>query len=130
MLNETISMIIKELFDLKMSSIGLITGQNPSKKPVDKDYNSMINDQLLKDIQAMGYDPFPTSYYGEQGYLVPGITRYQLIDLGNKYNQKAVIWGCKVPEDRSGLTFNWEYLIDGKIRNEKISHHPFVCPQF
>lgn len=130
MLRKTIKFIIKEFFDHKLSQIGLITAQNPQENQADDEYNHLANKRLLDDINTLGFEPFPTYYYGEDGYLIPGISRQQLIDLGKKYNQKAVIWGKRMPEDRNKMTFEWEYLEDGKIRGQKISHHPFICPDF
>lgn len=130
MLLETINLLIMEFLDQKISNIGMITAQNPQDIEHEEDFNSMSNDALLKDIQQLGYEPFPTYYYGEDGYLIPGISKGALINLGQKYCQKSVIWGQKVPEDRNGLTFAWQYIEDGKVRGEKVSNHPFVCPQF
>jgi len=130
MLNETIKLILQEFFDQKINCIGLITAQNPQEQQQDSKYNESANDKLLADLQGMGYEPFPTFYYGESGFLVPNISKSSLIGLGKKYNQRAVIWGQKVPEDRNGLSFEWNYLEDGKIRNQKTSGHPFVVPEF
>jgi len=130
MIHETIRCLINEFLDHKMVCIGLVTAHDPQEVPHDDDYNGCANDKLLADIQGMGFEPFPTSYYGEKGYLVPNVSKSALIGLGRRYNQKAVIWGKKVPEDRNGMTFNWQYIEDGKVRGEKISHHPFVCPRF
>lgn len=119
-----------EFFDQKMTCIGLVTAANPQEISQEEEYNRSVNDKLLSDIQQMGFESFPTHYYGEEGFLVPGISKSNLVGLGRKYNQKAVIWGQKVPHDRNGMTFNWQYIQDGKVRGEKLSHHPFVCPRF
>ena len=130
MIRETVHLLIREFFDQKIGCIGLITAQNPQEMQQDMDENRSVNDMLLDDLKSMGFEPFPTHYYGEDGFIVPGITKIQLIELGRKYNQKSVVWAKKVPEDKNGMTFNWELLEDGKIRDEKISHHPYVCPDF
>lgn len=129
-LKETIFLLLREFFDNKMTCVGLITGQNPQEVEHNNKYNSSANERLLDRIKSMGHEPFPTHYYGEEGFLIPNITKSSLISLGREFNQRAVVWGSKLPEDKNGMTFNWEYLEDGKIRNEKISHHPFVCPKF
>lgn len=130
MLNETIKLIIREFFDQKISCMGLLTAQNPQEKEQEENLNKSLNDILLDDIQSLGFESFPTYYHGEEGFLIPNISKQQLVELGKKYNQRFVIWGKKVPEDKNGMTFNWELIEGGKIRNEKISHHPFVCPNF
>jgi len=131
MLREFIRATLLEFVDQKMQCIGMISGQNPQKAPSEEEYNNAANNQLLSDIKEMGFEHFPTFYYGETGYLIPNISKSQLMDLGKKYNQKAVIWGSKEPE-LNGLApkWNWQYLESGKIRAQKTSHHPFVCPQF
>lgn len=130
MLNQTIRLLIREFFDQKISSIGLITAHNPQYEQRSEEENKNMNDLLLQDLQELGIEPFPTYHYGEHGYLCPGISKQNLINLGKKYNQFSVVWGEKIPEDRNGMTFSWQYLKDGKVRAENISHHPFVVPNF
>lgn len=130
MLNEIIRYLIKEFLDQNIAYIGLITAQNPQNEPRDKDWNRDANKRLLDNLKSMGYEPMPTHYYGENGYLVPNIDKRHLISLGRSYDQQSVIWGKKLPEDRNGLTFEWQLIENGKVRGEKISHHPFVVPNF
>ncbi len=130
MLNETIKLIIREFFDQKISCMGLLTAQNPQEKDQEENLNKSLNDILLDDIQSLGFESFPTYYHGEEGFLIPNISKQQLIELGKKYNQRFVIWGKKVPEDRDGLSFEWNYIQNNKIRDQKISSHPFVVPGF
>lgn len=114
----------------KLQVIGLISGQNPDYKKQDDDANKAENKELRSRIEQLGLETFPTYYFGEDGFLVPGISKKILIDLGREFQQKAVIWGKRVEEDKNGMTFNWQYIEDGKVRGEKISHHPFVVPEF
>lgn len=124
-LQEYIRSFLFEFFDQKINSIGLITDI------VQKKEKEEISDSgLLSKIKSLGFSPFPTFYYGEKGYLIPNISKAELISLGKEFQRKGVAWGSKVPEDRNGMTFHWQHLENGKIRGQKISNHPFVCPKF
>lgn len=130
-LNEYIRSLLLEFFDQKMQCIGMIPAQDPQKiaREKEEEYNT-LNDPLLSDIKSLGLEYFPTFYYGKKGFFIPNISKQQLMSLGKSHSKSVVIWGSKVVEGVSKITFNWQYLEDGKIRGQKISHHPFVCPNF
>jgi hypothetical protein len=130
MARKLIKALLREFFSHKLNQIGLITAENPQEVETGPEFNNQSNESLLADLQSLGYDVIPASYFGENCYLVPNISMRHLIDLGFKYNQKAVLHGRKVPEDRNGMTFAWKNIVDGKIMDEKISHHPYTVPEF
>ena len=129
-LTNPLKSLLREFFSHGLSQIGLITAENPQEVDTGPEFNVKSNNELVADIQSLGYDVIPMSYFGENCFLVPNITARHLIDLGRKYNQKAVMHGKKVPEDRNGMTFAWRNIVDGKIMDEKISHHPYSVPEF
>ena len=128
MFKNYIKYILSEFFDKNnnISYSSLITAQNPQNEKMDSAFNSSSNQALYEEIVSMGYEnAVPTFYYNEIAYIIPNIPKKQLIDLGKKYNQKAVFWAYKKDE-----IFIWQIIIDGKVRAEKPSRNAFVCPKF
>jgi hypothetical protein len=109
----------------EVDSVGIITGYNPSSVPHAKTYNKTMNKQLMSDLRAGGYGPLKIrGKFGgnpEDSFLIRNITREELIALGQKYGQDAVIWGQK-RENPEGAYFDWEYIDHGEtVQHRSVS---------
>lgn len=96
-----------------IDTLGILTAQNPGGEPAPPKENKQLNTQLLADLIAANYGVIPIegSYGGpENSFLVPNMTRDDIVDLGVKYGQEAVIWGRKATEEVGEPYFTFEYI--------------------
>lgn len=79
---------------------GIITANNPMGDRADDLYNQKANNELEKDLQQLGmiYKRIQGSYNGheEDAFEINNIDFATLVSLGQKYQQKAVIFGSKM----------------------------------
>jgi len=73
-----------------------ITAWNPRSEGTPREENDARNAALRHDIEALGLPAVPAEGIGptgwrEESYLVPGITREDVVALARKYRQNAIV---------------------------------------
>jgi hypothetical protein len=110
----------------RINSVGILTAQNPEGEKASKDFNKEANRQLWDMLRAYNYGPIRVKgkFFGtdEDSFLVPNISRDDMIDLGRRFNQAAVIWGEKRADKRDQPYFRFEYIEDGKVQSVRSVH--------
>ena len=109
-------------FRFEGESVGIVTAHTKIDSSHEDQTNKNRSEKFFGELRALGYDPWPFfgKYEGrkEKSFLIPNISKLDLIKLGNRYNQKVVIWAKKVPND--GYSVEW--LKNGNlIKKEKIN---------
>ena len=108
-----------------IETLGILTAQNPGGQASDSRENKEANSRLLADLIAANYGVIPIegSYGGpENSFLVPNMTRDDIVSLGKKYGQEAVIWGSKTVEEVGEPYFTFEYIEgDNTIQTRDVS---------
>lgn len=106
---------------IPVTSIGIITAQNPFGAKLSYNINYDLNRKLRLELHEANFQMMPMegNYAGHQEnvFLAANIPVGKLMELGHKYKQKSVIWAF-VRKDDSLLHF--QYLEDGKIVTGKI----------
>ena len=95
--------VLKKLQDpnpkAELQRFGILTAENPSGESADEASNSQRMTDLKKelDVAKLDYVELAGKYGGEEtSYFVLNIIKQDLIDLGKKYGQAAVIGGEKL----------------------------------
>ena len=108
---------IEAEFRFQGESVGIVTGYNPEGKKVATKKNKELNLRLWNDLRSKGHDPWAIEgdYKGEaeQSFLVPDISRADLVRYGEKFKQEAVVWAKKTAH---GYEVEW---IEGKETKKK-----------
>jgi hypothetical protein len=104
-------------------AVGILTAQNPArevdldwqgKEPTSpRDYNKRANKKLVDQLRAGNYGPVRVKgQFGleEDSFLVPNISREEVLGLGRKYGQESVIWGEKRTDKNKNPYFRFEYI--------------------
>lgn len=90
---------IETEFRFEGKSVGIVTGHNPEGKRTTTSKNKQFNKELWNHLRADGYDPWAIKghYKGteEQSFLVPDISRSDLVRFGKRFKQEAVVWAKK-----------------------------------
>ena len=97
-----------------INTVGILTAENPQGELLPSWENKELNRLLEKDlrIKNYGYSKVKGKVEDniEQPFLIPNITKEDIIALGKKYNQKSLIWGKKELNDQDALCFNFEWI--------------------
>jgi len=96
-----------------IETLGILTAQNPGGEAAGSKENREANANLMADLISANYGVIPIegSYGGpENSFIVPNITREDIVSLGIKYGQEAVIWGRKTTEEVGEPYFTFEYI--------------------
>jgi uncharacterized protein YebE (UPF0316 family) len=114
--------LLESEFRFKGESVGIITAFNPQGKKISTTRNKQLNLDLAADLRATGFDPWSIKgqYNGhvEDTFVVPNITRNELVKYAKKYDQKAVIWAKK---EKQGYAVEW--IEKGKtIKKEQLKN--------
>lgn len=96
--DEPNTQLLGVLEDYNASSWTFITAWNPKSNRIEKETNIDLNKQLEKDLNCY---PFFTGYgisdskdwEPEESFFILGITRHKAIQLAEKYDQNAVLFG-------------------------------------
>jgi hypothetical protein len=121
-----------------IKSVGIITAYNPYGKPplepdrkqhflglsnpYDQDNraeNNKRNERLKSELTSGNYGPIDIKgKFGgmwERSFLVPNISREEIVRLGDEYEQEAVIWGSAENDPTTGhRCFRFEWIESGK----------------
>tara|TARA_R100001509_G_C4873421_1_gene217638 strand:+ start:893 stop:1645 length:753 start_codon:yes stop_codon:yes gene_type:complete len=108
-----------------IDTLGIMTAENPGGVQADDKENKKLNKQFAGDLASMAYGfiPIEGSYGGpENSFIIPNMTREDIVKLGKKYGQEAVIWGSKVTEEVGEPYFTFEYIEgDNTIQTRDVS---------
>ena len=100
---------LTEEFRFEGETAGIITAHTSIDSSTEDDTNEERGKKLFADLRVQGYDPWP--FIGkfedkkEKSFLIPNISKLDMIKLGERYNQKMVIWAKKLPDD--GYSVEW-----------------------
>ena len=84
-----------------IKTIGMVTAENPMGQQVTPEENKERNEKLESALRRMnlGYRKIRGKFGNEENsFLVPNITKEEIIELGNRFEQKSVIWGERVQD--------------------------------
>lgn len=93
-----------------IQSIGMMTAENPQAQETIPEQNAMFNQQLEKRLKEMilGYRKIRGKFGNEENsFLIPNISKSEIIALGKEFNQESVIWGSR---GEGGDKFVFEYI--------------------
>jgi len=91
-----------------IDTIGMMTAENPQAQETSPKDNARLNADLEKELRGMnlGYRKIRGKFGNkENSFLIPNISKDEIIELGKKYNQESVIWGQKLDNK-----FVFEYI--------------------
>lgn len=110
-----------------IDTVGMMTAENPQAQPLSEEENEKLNKQLEQDLRDrnLGFKKIQGKFGNyENSYLIPNITRDEIIELGRKFDQESVIWGkrksseegsSEEPKDQEdGFVFEYIESIPGK----------------
>jgi len=124
-----------------INTVGIFTAQNPQgKPPVSKDpaagraTNNKLNMDLFNDLKSGHFGPIMVrgrfGNINEESFLVPNITRSEVVMYAKQYNQESAIFGTKkfrndVDDDGEAVLvpyFEFEYVQDGVTIDRRSIH--------
>lgn len=82
-----------------IDTIGFVTAENPQNVMLSQGENNALMKELLRKLKDWQYGPIALQgKYGnyEHSYLVPNVTRNDIIAIGKDFNQESVIFGKKI----------------------------------
>lgn len=109
---------INEEFRFQGKTLGILSAHTEIDSAKEKSINKKRSLDLFSDLRSQGYDPWP--FWGEyndkkeKAFVISDITKSDLIKLGDRYNQNAVIWAKKIEND--GYSVEW--IEDGIVRDK------------
>ena len=92
-----------------VNTVGFLTGENPMAQKMSSKENRELNKKLMAWMRDRGYGPIRIrGKFGnkERSMIIPNISREDMVEVGQYFNQESVIWGKRVEEDR----FIFEYI--------------------
>lgn len=82
---------------------GIMTAENPRGQKADVSFNNKKNAELEAELQkrGYGYSPIGGKFGGskENSFLIRNIPYHEMVELGYKYHQQAVIFATKKKDD-------------------------------
>ena len=84
-----------------VSTIGIMSGQNPMAKPAPPDVNARLDFELKQNLMDIGlkFIPIGGMFGGpEDSVLILNPSRDQMHDLNRKYQQWGYVWGQELPK--------------------------------
>lgn len=107
-----------------ISTIAFLTAENPQGERASTAFNRKQNEKLEDALRAMnlGFRKVKGKFGSEESsYMIMNITRDEAVDLGQMFDQEAVIWGEKV-ETPNKTGFSFQYIEgDNTIQTRGIS---------
>ena len=120
-LNESGFNRIRNILQGKVASVntvGFMTGENPMAQKLSGKENRKLNKQLMEFMRERGYGPIRIrGRFGnkERSLMIPNITREDMVEAGQHFNQESVIWGEKTDENK----FVFEYIEGDKTLQKR-----------
>ena len=107
-----------------INTIAFLTAENPQGEKASPEFNREQNKRLESALRSMnlGFRKIKGKFGSEENsYMVMNITRDEAIDLGQMFQQEAVIWGNKV-ERGDQVGFSFQYIEgDNTIQTRDVS---------
>ena len=120
-LNESGFNRIRNILQGKVASVntvGFMTGENPMAQKMSSRDNRDLNKELMAWMRERGYGPIRIrGRFGnrERSMIIPNITRADMVEAGQYFNQESVIWGEKKGEGK----FIFEYIEGDKTLQKR-----------
>jgi len=92
-----------------VNSVGFLTGENPMSQKMSSRENRELNVELMSWLRERGYGPIRIrGKFGnkERSMMIPNISRQDMVEVGEYFNQESIIWGKRAEEDK----FIFEYI--------------------
>ena len=96
-----------------IDTMGILTAENPDGKPAPDSFNKEANQKLAAKLASLNYGFIPIQgKFGtpENSFIIPNMTRDDVVFLGKKFGQESVIWGSKIVEEVGEPFFRFEYI--------------------
>ena len=101
-----------------VDAVGFMTGWNPQAKQLARKENRDLNKELMAWMRERGYGPIRIrGKFGnkERSMMIPNITREDMVESGQYFDQESVIWGTKTEEDK----FVFEYIEGNETKQRR-----------
>ena len=92
-----------------VDTVGFMTAENPMAQKLSTKENRELNKKLMAWMRDRGYGPIRIrGSFGskERSFMIPNITREDIVEAGKYFNQESVIWGQKDKDNK----FIFEYI--------------------
>jgi hypothetical protein len=92
-----------------VDTVGFMTAENPMAQKLSAKENRELNKKLMAWMRDRGYGPIRIrGSFGskERSFMIPNITREDIVEAGKYFNQESVIWGQKDKDNK----FIFEYI--------------------
>jgi hypothetical protein len=92
-----------------VNTVGFMTAENPMAQKLSSKENRELNKELMTFMRDRGYGPIRIrGSFGskERSFMIPNITRDDIVEAGKYFNQESVIWGKKDADEK----FIFEYI--------------------
>ena len=79
-----------------VQSVGMMTPENPNAEQLPEEENDRLISDFTRKVREMnlGYRKIRGKFGNrERSFIIPNISREEIIQLGKDYGQEAVIWG-------------------------------------
>jgi len=107
-----------------INTIAFLTAENPQGEKASPEFNREQNKKLENTLRSMNlsFRKVKGKFGSEENsYMVMNITRDEAIELGQMFDQEAVIWGDKIEEDDK-VYFSFQYISgDSTVQTREIS---------
>ena len=103
---------IKNILQGKVASVntvGFMTAENPMAQQLSRKENKALNKELMAFMRERGYGPIRIrGRFGnkERSFMIPNITRDDIVEAGQKFAQESVIFGEKTGDNE----FVFQYI--------------------
>ncbi len=108
-----------------VDQLGIMTAENPGGVKASGAENKARLKSLSDDLRNMNLGPIPVKgKYGsmEKSFVIPGISRDEIIELGVKYGQESVIWGERISDQFEQPFIRFQYIEgDDTIQTRDVS---------
>ena len=115
-----------------VNTVGIFTAQNPQGRPpaskdpaVARAKNNELNKELFNTLKDGKFGPIKVhGHFGveEESFLVPNITRGEVVRFAKRYNQESAIFGTKKFKTDGKPYFEFEYVQDGVTIDRRSVH--------
>jgi hypothetical protein len=106
----------------QVDEVAILTAWNPNSEQLPRDENNQRNKELFRDLKTAGYGPVKIKgKFGnfERSFLVPNMSKSNVVELGQQYGQDAVIWGSKAEGEESDVKMIFQYLENGQVQDAR-----------
>lgn len=107
-----------------INTVAFLTAENPQGEKASPEFNREQNKRLESALRSMnlGFRKIKGKFGSEENsYMVMNITRDEAVELGEMFQQEAIIWGNKV-ERGDQVGFSFQYIEgDNTIQTRDVS---------